>query len=222
MRNEALIETLTRDLRPVRPAPRPARLLAVWLAISILALFVITMAMGPRADLATIVAEPRFLASEALAIMTAVLAAYAAFCVGRPDQPGWKLLLPVGLLLVWLAELGRQCLVLSVHHTSDAFLLRPDFMCIPAIAIGGLVPALAMVMLMRRNIAFRATHSCFCGALAATALAEAALRLFHAAPTFVSLLFWQMGSVALFTLLGSVIGRSLLGRPSNEKRPATS
>lgn len=212
METERLIGTLEQDLRAVRPVPGPWRLLGQWLALSLPVLAAITLAMGPRPDLARVLGQPGFLLAEGLAALTAVVAAYAAFCAGRPDQPGWKLLLPAALAAAWLVELGRQCLLLSATNLAGALVLRLDFACVPAIALTGLVPAIGMAVMLRSSTAFRLTAASLSGALAAAALAEGALRLFHAEPTFVTMLVWQMGSVALFTLAGGAIGRATLAR----------
>jgi hypothetical protein len=210
MRTEELIASLTQDLTPVRRAAPPLALLLRWLAVTLPVLAMIVLAMGPRPDLAGVMAQPRFALAELLAGGTAVISAYAAFCAGRPDEPGWKLFLPVAASALWLLELGRQCFILSVQTHGGTLILHPDLMCVPVIALAGFVPAVAMVYLLRRSAMFRSAHACLCGALAAAAAAEAALPLFHAPDTMMTVLVWQMGSVMLFTLLGALGGRALL------------
>lgn len=210
METDDLIARLSQDLVPVPRAPSPAQYLMRWLAVTIPALALIVWAMGPRPDLAHRLAQPGFAAAELLALGTALISAYAAFCAGRPDQPSWRLWLPVVVMGLWLAELGRQCFVLGIHSSGSSLVLRPDFMCVPAIAIGGFVPAAAMVWFLRRTALFRTNHACLCGAMAAAAAAEAALRLFHAEDTLIMVLVWQMGSVALFSLAAAAIGRAIL------------
>lgn len=210
MLNERLIDALTNDLAPVRRALSPGRTTSLWLAITLPALALVTLVMGPRPALGSLLLRPGFALDEALAALTAIASTYAAFCAGRPDQPGWKLVFPVGMMLIWLGALGRQWFLLSAATQGEALRLDADVMCIPAIAIAGLVPALAMVFLLRRTPLFRTTHACLCGAMAAAAAAEFSLRLFHGSNSFATLLVWQMGSVALFTLAGSAIGRVIL------------
>ncbi|SIR32184.1 MULTISPECIES: NrsF family protein [Acidiphilium] len=212
MSNERLIAALADELSPVRRAPAPGHLTMSWLAVTVPILALVTLMMGPRPALLSLLLRPGFALDEALALLTAIAAAYAAFCAGRPDQPGWKLLLPVGAMALWLGVLGRQCLLLSVSTQGGALRLHVDAMCVPAIAVAGIAPAVAMVWLLRRSPMFRTAHACLCGALAAAALAECTLRLFHGSDSFLTLLVWQMGSVVLFTLAVGAVGRAALGR----------
>lgn len=210
MRSEDLIASLAQDLRGVRPLPSPARLLATWLGVSVPVLAAITLIMGPRPDLAGKCGEAGFLISEGLGVVTALVSAYAAFCAGRPDQPGWKLWLPMLAMLAWLGEFGRQCAVLGLQDAGGMLRLTLDPMCVPGIAIAGVIPAGFIVMLLRRSATFRRDHACLCGALAAAAAAEVALRLFHGSVNIVTLLLWQMGSVILFTALGWFASSTIL------------
>lgn len=215
MRTEELIASLARDLPPVRRVAPPATLLLRWLLVTVPVLAVVVYAMGVRPGLTGLLTQPRFMLAELLALATALISAYAAFCAGRPDEPGWKLYLPIAALALWLLELGRQCFILSLQTHGAALILRPDFLCVPAIAMAGFVPAVAMVWLLRRSAMFRTTHACLCGAMAAAAAAEVALPLFHAADTMMTVLVWQMGSVMLFTALGAAFGRITLRLLSN-------
>ena len=220
MQTETLIETLTAHLTPVRRTRSPARLTLLWLGISVPVLALMVAIMGPRPGLGSLLLRSDFALAEGLAALTALVSAYAAFCAGRPDQPGWKLWLPVALMAAWLAVLGRQCLLLSANVANGALTLHWDTMCVPAIAMTGLIPAIAMAVLLRRSPLFRTTHACLCGAMAAAAGAEFSLRLFHPDETLTTLLVWQMGSVALFTLAGSTLGRWLLrGKYFSARRP---
>lgn len=212
MRTENLIDALTNDLTPVRRMLAPGSTTVLWFAVTLPALALMTLIMGPRPNLGSLWLRPGFAMDEALAAFTAVVSAYAAFCAGRPDQPGWKLALPIGMMLIWLGVLGRQCLLLAASTQGGALRMHTDIACIPAIAVTGIVPAVAMVILLRRSPLFRTTHACLCGAMAAAAAAEFSLRLFHSADSFATLLVWQMGSVALFTLGSSAIGRTILVR----------
>lgn len=212
MKTEELITSMAQDLRRVEPLPSPARQLVSWLGVTIPVLAVITLIMGPRPDLPGKFGEAEFLLSESLGIVTALVSAYAAFCAGRPDQPGWKLWVPMLAMFIWFGDLGRQCAVLGLQSTGGVPRLQLDPMCVPAIAIAGMIPAAFIVMLLRRSATFRRDHACLCGALAAGAAADVALRLFHGSVNITTLLLWQMGSVMLFTAFGWFISSIILSK----------
>ena len=210
MQTELLIAQLADDLAPVRPLARPGVRLARWLLISLPAAGLVAWAFGWRPDLAARLADPGFLVAEGAALLTALVGAYAALCAGLPDEPGWKLWLPLLPMALWLGLIGRQCLAVYLRFGPDGLRITSDVMCLPAIALGGLVPAIAIVAMLRRGGHFRTTHACLCGALGAAALGAAALRLYHPEDAAIMVLIWQLGSVAVLSLAAGAIGRMIV------------
>ncbi len=206
METDQLIETLAAGLAPARPLPSPAARLAAWGAVSLPAAAAVALGFGLRPGLPTLLATPSFLLEFLGAMLTALLGAYAALCAVVPDQPGWKLWLPMAPLALWLGTLGRQCLAVVVRMGAAGLTVTPDPMCLPAIALGGIVPALAITLLLRRAHGVRPVHACFCGALAAAALGAAVLRLYHPQDAAIMVIVWQLGSVALLSLIGTLVG----------------
>jgi hypothetical protein len=216
METERLVERLTAELTPVRRLARPGVRLAWWLLISVPAAGLVAWGFGLRPDLAARLADRTFLVAEGAALLTALVGIYAALCAGLPDQPGWKVWLPVAPMALWLAVLGRQCLDVFLRLGPQGLSITPDAMCLPAIALGGIVPALAIAVMLRRSGKFRTTHACLCGALGAAALGAAALRLYHMEDAAIMVLVWQLGSVALFSLVAGAISRVVVdNRPDH-------
>ena len=214
METERLVARLTETLEPVRPVAPPRVRLGWWLLVSLPAAGLVAWVSGLRPDLASRLGDPAFLLELAAALLTAVVGAYAALCATLPDQPGWKLWLPLAPMALWLATLGRQCLAVALSAGPAGLRVTSDIMCLPAIALGGLVPAIAIVVLLRRSRGFRTTHACLCGALGAAALGAAALRLYHPQDAAIMVIVWQLGSVALLSLVAGGIGRVLVGAPA--------
>lgn len=210
MKTDLLAETLVAGLTPVRRISPPSRRLVWWLAISVPAVGLVAWVFGLRPDLLHHLGKSDFLFYEAAALLTGIVGAYAAFCAGLPDQPSWKTWLPIVPLALWVGTLGQQCLGVLLRLGPTGLTFTSDAMCLPAIAIGGLVPAITMIALLRRSRLFRATPACLCGALAAAAFSAAALRLYHTEDAALMVFVWQLGSAALFTLLAGVMGRLLL------------
>ncbi len=215
MKTEQLIAILSRDLAPVRPIAPVGRRVLLWLALSLPAAALVTWHAGLRPDLAARLIEPHFLLTEAAALLTALTGAYAALCAGLPDQPRWKLWLPLAPFALWLATLGQQCWDSFLRLGPAGLTLTTDTMCLPAIAEGGLVPAIVIVILLRRGGWFRASHACLCGGLAAAALGTAALNLYHIEDAAIMVIVWQLGAVALFSLIAALLGRVVLPPPAS-------
>lgn len=212
MKTEQLIQRLTAELTPVRRIARPAVRLAWWLLISMPAVVVVIWLFGLRPDLDARLGDHVFLIEEAAALLTALVGTYAALCAGLPDQPGWKVWLPMLPMTLWVGVLGQQCIDLSLRFGTAGLQLTSDAMCLPAIAMGGLVPAIAIVIMLRRSGKYRTTHACLCGALGAAALGAAALRLYHMEDAAIMVIVWQLGSVALLSLIAGGISRILVDR----------
>lgn len=129
---------------------------------------------GIRPDIAQRLVDRRFLLEVAATLLTALSAAWAAFCAGRPDEPAWKLWLPMVPLALWLGTIGHQCLAITITKGPAGLAVTPGAVCLPAIATGGFVPAVAIMALLRRVTPFRRGHASFCAALAAAALGACA------------------------------------------------
>lgn len=210
MKTERLVEQLAAELTPVHRIATPAIRLAWWLLISIPAAGLVVWVFGLRPDLTERLSDGAFLVEEAAALLTALVGIYAALCAGLPDQPAWKTWLPMAPMALWLGFLGQQCLGILLRQGPTSLLVAPDAMCIPAIAFGSLIPAVAIVMMLRRSGKFRTTHACLCGALGAAALGAATLRLYHTQDAAIMVIVWQLGSVALFSLVAGAISRMLV------------
>ncbi|MGH7121329.1 MAG: NrsF family protein [Acetobacteraceae bacterium] len=221
MGTERLIEELVQDLVPVRRVPAPSVRLMWWGLLSLPAVALVVWLSGVRPDLVAKFSDPRFLFVEVAALVTALVSTYAALCAGSPDTPAWKVWLPLLPMALWLGALGRQCLGIDLWVGVGALQLSLDARCIPAIALGGAVPAIVTAALLWRSRGFRTGHACFCGALGAAALSAAALRLYHTADAALMVIVWELGSVALFTLVAGVTARAVLGirQPSGARRP---
>ncbi|MDE2583567.1 MAG: DUF1109 family protein [Rhodospirillales bacterium] len=218
METERLVAQLTAGLEPVRRLPSPEARLGRWLLASVPAAGVVAVVSGLRPDLAARLADPGFLTEVAAAALTATVGTYAALCAGLPDQPGWKLWLPLAPMLLWLGTLGHQCMDTLLHYGPQGLTLTADAMCLPSIALAGLVPAIAITLMLRRGGQFRRTNACLCGGLGAAALGGAALRLFHPVDAAIMVIVWQLGSVALLSLVAGLIGRVLIGMSDQHAR----
>jgi hypothetical protein len=208
---DRLIQTLVYTAKPARPLLHPSIRGALWLAIVIPYIAIVVYVMSPRADLASKLAELRFLLEEIAALATGAAAAMAAFASTIPGYSRKVLLLPVLPLAVWLAALGEGCVSTWLQFGSGGLTLHSDWYCFPAIVLVGAIPAVLMVTMLRRGAPLTPSLTVALGGLAAAGLGNFGLRLFHPQDASLMVLMWQFGTVFVLTSLAASAGRCLLG-----------
>ena len=150
MDTDKLIASLTENADPVRRLPSPWVRTAAWFAMAVPYVAVIVMMMAPRDDLAVKFTDLRYLVEQIAALCTAIGAAVAAFQSIVPGYDRRFLLLPLVPLSVWLASVGEGCV--EAWLRGGAFQdFTSDFLCIPAIALVGTLPAVAMALMLRKG-----------------------------------------------------------------------
>lgn len=217
METDELIRRLAESAQPVRPLAAPWKRAACWLAVALPAVAAIVMAMSPRDDLAILLTEPRYLIEQAAAFATAVAAALAAFCLIVPGRRRWPALMPIVPLTIWLGSLGQGCLQDWFYRGGAGLGLSPDWVCFPSIVAVGAAPAVAMVVLLRKGAPMAPRLTVALGGLAAAALGNFGLRLFHAQDASLMVLVWQVGTVAILSALAGLAGRLVLSWPRLER-----
>lgn len=208
-----LIRRLAMSADPIRRLPPPWLRTVQWLSIAAPAIAVVVLLMSPRSDLAEKFVEVRFLVEQAAALATAVAAAIAAYCLVIPGNSRKLALLPVPPLAMWLGSLGQGCLETWLRFGEDTRQFYPDWICFPSIVIVGAVPALTMAVMLRRGTPMAPRLTVALGALAAAAIGNFGLRLFHYQDASLMVLIWQFGSVALLTVLAGWNGKYILRWP---------
>jgi hypothetical protein len=118
--------------------------------------------------------------------------------------------LPVLPLAIWMGSLGEGCLEIALRSGLRGLSLQPDWFCLPAIVLVGAIPAVAMVIMLRRGAPLCPYLSAGFGALAAAGLGNFGLRFFHPQDASLMVLVWQFGSVFILAALGCSLGRVVL------------
>jgi hypothetical protein len=211
MRTDVLIDRLAREAGPVRPL-RPAwqRTLA-WLALATGFVAGIVLLMSLRPDLAEQVRDARFWIEQLAALATAILAAHAALALSVPGT-SWRVALgPLLPAALWLGSQGVGCITALTGSTDVGITGEPQ--CILLIALTGSLPAVALVAMLRRGLPVRPRLNLALAVLAAAALGNVGLRLFHTQDAALMIFIWQTGSVALLSLVGWLLGQILLQKP---------
>ena len=209
MDTSELIQQLAGKATPIRRLPLPWQRAAVWFAISLPYVAVIAL-WQPTSLVLSQIADSRFVIEEIAAFATAMTAVFAAFWSIVPGYNRKLLLLPLIPLAVWLGTLGEGCLHDWIRLGSAGLELRIDWECLPAASIIGIVPAIAIVVMLRRGAPLFPRATLALAALAVAALANFALRLHHLGDVSIMILAWHFGSVALLAIIGGLIGRQIL------------
>ncbi len=206
-RTPDLIASLAANMTPVKRLRPPVVRALLWLLLAAVVLTLLAVSQGIRADLAERLREPAFAASLMAAMITGALAAVAAFLVSLPDRSRLWLLLPLPTLLLWLSNVGYQCLtdwiVIGPEGVSPGEAVR----CFATLVLTSLPLSLAMLVMLRYAAALRPTAVSMMGSLAVAAMTATALSLFHAVDASAMILMWNVGVTAGFASLGALLGR---------------
>jgi hypothetical protein len=207
MDTDRVIAQLVQDARPVRRLSDPLLRTAAWLTVALAAVGLSVWLMGPRPDLGVKLHDARYVVEQAAALLTAVTTALAAFVIVIPGRSRYWVALPIAPLSLWLASVGWGCIS---DWLRGATLFESDWSCFPAIALVGAIPAAAMVLMLRRGAPLLPHLAVALGALAAAALGDFGLRLFHTIDAGLMVLVWQIGSVAILTVILTQYAPTLL------------
>lgn len=210
METSDLILTLSRDAAPVRRLAHPMTRAALWFALSvpyIAAIVIIYELAGFETSLSL---DARFVIEELATIATAVTAAIAAFCCIVPGRDRRIALLPLLPLAVWLASLGQQCADQWLRFGAAGVSLSVGWECLPPSILIGIVPAVVMVIMLRRGAPLYPRSTVMLGALAVAALGNLGLRIFHVGDVTIMMLVWHLGAVALLLAAASFFGPRVL------------
>jgi hypothetical protein len=213
--DELIIQLASKPGRTRRLAP-PWQRSVLWLAISaVYAAFVIYL--RPDGFSGSGISDPRFVIEQIATLTTAVTAAIAAFCSIVPGYDRRWLLLPIAPLLVWLAALGEGCVHDWLDWGSLGLQVHNDWACLPVAVTLGTVPALAILLMLRRGAPLVPHTSLALGAIAVGAATNFSMRLFHYGDATIMVLVWHFGVAAVFALVASLLGGQVLKWPQAPK-----
>jgi hypothetical protein len=215
METDELIRRLAADAQPVRRLGPPWRRTFLWLALALPYVAAVVSGKVLMVGVSQVLADPRFVIEQAATFATAIAAAVAAFASIVPGFDRRVLLLPLAPLAVWLASVGHGCVQDWLRLGANGLAIRPDWECLPSATIIGIVPAVAMIVMLRKGAALHPRLTLAMGALAVAAICNFGMQLFHHSDASIMVLSWHLGSVAVLSMLGGWLGERLLGwRPA--------
>jgi hypothetical protein len=204
-----LIASLAANATPVRRLRPPVMRAACWLLLATAVLTLLAVNQGIRPDLAQRLREPAFAIGMVASLLTGGLAAISAFLVSLPDRSRLWLLLPFPALILWLSNIGYQCLVQWIDIGPDGISLGEAARCFATLVLTSLPLSLAMLVMLRCAAPLRPTTVTLMGSLAVAAITATALSLFHTIDATAMILMWNLGTAVLFVGLAGVFGRTM-------------
>ena len=211
METDELIGRLAADAQPVRRLWGPWLRTAFWLALALPYVAAVVSGKLLMVGVSQVVADPSFVVEQAATFATAITAAVAAFAGVVPGFDRRVLLLPLAPLALWLASVGHGCVQDWLRLGADGLVIRPDWECLPPATIIAIVPAAAMIAMLRKGAALNPRLTLAMGALAVAAICNFGMQFFHRGDASVMVLSWHLGSVALLSALGGWLGERVLG-----------
>ena len=196
-RYDGLIQSLSADLVPVKRLRPPALRALLWLGAMVAAAAVLTPFSDPVAMMQRLAAAPDLWLAVIGSIMTAVLAAVAAFELSLPDRdPKWALL-PVPAALLWVGASGLGCLrPWFVPGTHDASLTEAETCLFFILALSIPLSVLLLVMLRQAHSLWPNLTGAM-GGLAVAGASATVLNLFHPYDAAATDLVVHVGAVAI-------------------------
>lgn len=205
-RTPELIDTLVECATPVRRLRPPLVRAVLWLAFAGLVIALLAIGHGVRPDLAQHLQQPAFAMSIASALATGILAAMAAFATSLPDRSRWWLALPVPALAAWISTIGYGCFADWVSLGPDGIRFGDELRCLALLVLTSVPLAIVLAAMLRYAAMLRGGAVAFMGGLAVAAITAAALSLFHDHDATVMILIWNLGTAALITGAGCLVG----------------
>ena len=186
-----VIRRLAAASAPVRPLARPWMRAAMWCAVSMPYLWLL-YAAWPHSGVVPV--DRRFVIEQAAALATGLSAAIAAFATVVPGYSRRVALTPLVPLVVWVGNIGQMC----AHDWASSDHLPPILIhwgCFSATLIAGIVPTIAIVVMLRRGAPMTPRLTTALASLAVAGVANFVIRFVHAFDASFVILAWHLAAV---------------------------
>jgi hypothetical protein len=211
MRTDELIVELARSAVPVRRLPSPSIRLARWTAATAPLMALAVIVIGPRADVIAAMSDPAFSGIAGVTIITALLSAASALILGIPgaERSAWQRALPLVAGSLWALALVR---LLAAEGEAVHRLRQWPFhwLCLIEIVGLSLIPAWALLTMLRRAAPLQRAWAGALATLAAVALGAAATQFLCPLDDPAHQLVGHVLPVAVLVMFGALVGRPYL------------
>lgn len=212
MRTEDLIRQLASDARPVRRTPPLVVRIVVWAALAGASLGVVLMYLGIRRELGDAGSRMDFVVESALLLLIALAAAAGALIVSVPGAERSPLVrwLPVAALAMYVLWVAGELVAAAALGTPTGR-VGMGWSCVSKTAGIAAVPAVALLLMVRRAAPLRAAWAGLLAILATVAVGALGANAVCPNDRPVHLLVWHVAPLMFFAAAGAALGRWLLG-----------
>lgn len=210
MKTEELIDTLARNVEPVRRLRHPWLRATLWVGGTIAYLSGVIAWMSPPGRAAAVFADPRFTIEQLAAVLIGLTAGAAALSTVVPGRGTRVLLAPIAAAVLWLAVVVIGCAQDVLRYGTTSLPLQTDWPCVLAILMGGLPPAVAMALMLRSGAPLEPRLTLALAGLSAAALANVAACVDRPHDTSVTVLLWHGTTLVLLCALAGWAGKAVL------------
>lgn len=210
MKTEELIEDLAREVEPVRRLRHPWLRATLWLAGTTVYLWAVVLTMSPPGQLVVGFADLRFTLEQLAAVLIGLTAAAAAFSTVVPGRNSRVLLAPIAAGGLWLAIVVIGCAQDVLRYGTSSIALETDWPCVTAMLMGGVPPAIALVLMLRHGAPLAPRITVALAGLSAAALANVAACLVRVHDSSMTVLLWHGTTLLLLCVTAGVLGTSVL------------
>ena len=208
--NDRLVQALGANLTPVRRLAPPGLRLLMWLAILGAVGLALSMVSDVGAMVRRLMAAPDMWLAAMGSIITAVLAAAAAFQLSLPDRKAAWALLPLPALLLWISASGMGCLrAWPIAGASPMPPDQPEY-CLVFILGFSLPLSLLLIVMLRRGFSLRPNLTAIIGGLACASAAATLLNFIHPYDAAATDLAVHAFAVAIVILANTIFGGRIL------------
>jgi hypothetical protein len=208
--NDRLVQALGADLTPVRRLAPPGLRLLMWLTILTAAALALATASDVGAMISRVMGAPDMWLAAMGSMLTAVLAAMAAFELSLPDRKAAWALLPLPALLLWIGASGMGCL--RAWSVTEAYPMPPDQPehCLIFILGVSLPLSLLLIVILRRGFSLRPNLTAIIGGLACASAAATLLNFVHPYDAAATDLAVHAFAVVIVILANTILGGRIL------------
>ena len=208
--DDRLVQALGADLTPVRRLAPPTLRVLMWLAILGAVALALAMASDVGSMIRRLMSAPDMWLAAMGSMLTAVLAAIAAFELSLPDRKATWALLPLPALVLWISASGMGCL--RAWSVSEAYPMPPGQTehCLFFILGVSLPLSLLLIVMLRRGFSLHPNLTAIIGGLACASAAATLLNFVHPYDAAATDLAIHAFAVVIAILANAVFGGRIL------------